>query len=110
MSKNMQLLDLVQYNIVDSMQHSHSLADVRCVMHTHPIHACALSITYTPLKLSHMDACMLYQDAASLSNWPGVPAGNHDDKMISALLDNKRAAILAQRGLAAAYTSVEKNV
>jgi L-fuculose-phosphate aldolase len=82
--------------------------DVQCIVHTHPMHVCALSITGTPLKVAQMDACMLYGDVAFLPQWPGVPVGNSEGEIITSVLGQKRAAILAHHGLVVAATSVEE--
>ncbi|MDC8784537.1 aldolase [Roseateles koreensis] len=82
--------------------------DVQCVVHTHPIHVCALSITGTPLKIAQMDACMLYDDVAFLATWPGVPVGNSEGEIITRTLGEKRAAVLAHHGLVVACSSVEE--
>lgn len=82
--------------------------DVQCVVHTHPMHVCALSITGTPLKIAQMDACMLYDDVAFLPAWPGVPVGNSEGEIITRILGDKRAAVLAHHGLVVACSSVEE--
>lgn len=82
--------------------------DVRCIVHTHPMHVCALSMTGTALKVAQMDACMLYDDMAFLENWPGVPVGNAEGELITRVLGSKRVAILAHHGLVVACTSVEE--
>jgi L-fuculose-phosphate aldolase len=82
--------------------------DVRCIIHTHPMHVCALSITGTRLVVAQMDACMLYDDVAFLPEWPGVPVGNSEGEIITRVLGDKRAAILALHGLVVACTSVEE--
>ena len=51
-------------------------ADVNCIVHTHPMHASALSLLERPLKVAHMDSCMLYDEVSFLARWPGVPVGN----------------------------------
>ncbi len=40
--------------------------DVNCIIHTHPLHAAALSMLEVPLAVSHMDLCPLYDDCAFL--------------------------------------------
>lgn len=82
--------------------------DVRCVVHTHPIHASALSMLECPLEISHMDTCVLYGDVAFLERWPGVPIGNNEGEIISAALGHKRAILLAHHGLLVACRSVEE--
>ncbi|TDR79750.1 aldolase [Paludibacterium purpuratum] len=82
--------------------------DVRCIIHTHPIHVSALSMLGRPLKVAHMDACMLYEDVAFLPQWPGVPVGNGEGELISAVLGDKRAALLAHHGLVIACATIEE--
>lgn len=82
--------------------------DVQCIVHTHPIHVCALSITATPLVVAQMDACMLYDDVAFLGDWPGVPVGNEEGAIIVAAIGAKRALILAHHGLIVACASIEE--
>jgi L-fuculose-phosphate aldolase len=81
---------------------------VNSIVHTHPPHACALSMTGQPLKVAQMDMCMLYDDVAWLPQWPGVPVGNSEGEIISAALGDKRAALLAHHGIVAACTTVEE--
>lgn len=91
--------------------HSHiyrARADVRCIVHTHPMHVCALSMLGMPLKVAHMDACALFDEVAFLQEWPGVPVGNEEGELIAAALGGKRAAILAHHGLVVACASVEE--
>lgn len=83
-------------------------SDVQCIIHTHPLHLCALSLLDRPLKVPHMDSCMLYEDVGFLARWPGVPVGNEEGRLISETLGDKRAAILAHHGLVVAAASVEE--
>lgn len=82
--------------------------DVHCIVHTHPCHISALSMLGRPLKVAHMDTCILYDDIAFLEEWPGVPVGNSEGKIISAALGERRAALLAHHGLVVACGSVEE--
>ncbi|WP_047197243.1 aldolase [Caldimonas brevitalea] len=82
--------------------------DVRCIVHTHPLHISALSMLERPLQVSHMDTCVLFDDIAFLARWPGVPVGNSEGEIISGVLGDKRAALLAHHGLVVACTSVEE--
>ncbi|MYN13866.1 aldolase [Pusillimonas sp. TS35] len=82
--------------------------DVQCIVHTHPLHAASLSMLETPLVVSHMDNCPLYDDCAFLQEWPGVPVGNEEGELISQALGDKRAILLAHHGLLVAATSVEE--
>lgn len=81
---------------------------VNSIVHTHPPHACALSMTGQPLKVAQMDMCMLYDDVAFLPRWPGVPVGNSEGEIISGALGDKRAALLAHHGIVAACATLEE--
>ncbi len=82
--------------------------DVNCVIHTHPLHISALSMLETPLVVSHMDTCPLYDDCAFLENWPGIPVGNEEGEIISAALGDKRALLLAHHGMLVTGRTVEE--
>lgn len=45
--------------------------EVNCIIHTHPLHISALSMLGRPLEIAHMDSCVLFEDIAFLSAWPG---------------------------------------
>lgn len=83
-------------------------ADVNCIVHTHPLHVSALSMLERPLRVSHMDSCMLYDEVSFLPRWPGVPVGNEEGELISSVLAHRRAALLAHHGLVVAARSVEE--
>lgn len=83
-------------------------ADVNCIIHTHPMHVAALSMLGTPLVISQMDACVLYDDCAYLADWPGVPVGNEEGEIISTALADKRAVLLAHHGQLVAGRSIEE--
>jgi L-fuculose-phosphate aldolase len=82
--------------------------DVRCIIHTHPIYTSALSMLEEPLKVSHMDACVLFDDVAFLPRWPGIPVGNEEGEMISSTIGDKRALLLAHHGLVVVGSSIEE--
>ncbi|WP_442969318.1 aldolase [Pseudomonas sp. TUM22785] len=82
--------------------------DVNCIVHTHPMHASALSLLERPLKVAHMDSCMLYDEVSFLARWPGVPVGNEEGELIASVLQHRRAALLAHHGLVIAARSVEE--
>ncbi|MFD7734004.1 aldolase [Kitasatospora phosalacinea] len=83
--------------------------DVNCIIHTHPPHISALSMLETPLVVSHMDLCPLYDDCAFLEKWPGIPVGNEEGELISAALGDKRALLLAHHGQLVATADVEES-
>jgi len=83
-------------------------SDVQCIVHTHPLYVASLSMLETPLVVSHMDNCTLYDDCAFLQEWPGVPVGNEEGDIISRALGDKRAILLAHHGMLVAATSIEE--
>lgn len=83
--------------------------EVRCVVHTHPTHVCALGLLERPLKISQMDSCMLYEDVGLLKSWPGLPVGDSEGEVICAALGQRRAALLSHHGLVVACGSVEES-
>ncbi|MDR5740579.1 MULTISPECIES: aldolase [unclassified Caballeronia] len=82
--------------------------DVHCIVHTHPIHVSALCLLERPLRIAHMDSCMLYDEVAFLKQWPGLPVGNEEGELIAATLGRRRAAMLAHHGLVVAASTVEE--
>ena len=72
--------------------------DVNSIVHTHPPNVSALSMLGVPLKPSHMDTAMFYNDCAFLEHWPGPPIGDEEGELISNALDGKRSILLAQHG------------
>jgi L-fuculose-phosphate aldolase len=82
--------------------------DVNCIIHTHPQHVSALSMIGVPLIVSHMDSAALFDDCAFLAEWPGVPFGNEEGKLISEALGDKRAVLLAHHGMLVACVRPEE--
>jgi L-fuculose-phosphate aldolase len=82
--------------------------DVNCIIHTHPIHVAALSMLETPLVISHMDLCPLFDDCAFLKTWPGVPVGNEEGEIIAAALGDKRAILLSHHGQLVTGRTIEE--
>ncbi|MFT4928224.1 MAG: L-fuculose-phosphate aldolase [Phenylobacterium sp.] len=82
--------------------------EARCIIHTHPIYTSALSMLEEPLKVSHMDACALFDDVAFLPDWPGIPVGNDEGEIISACIGDKRALLLAHHGLVVVGKTIEE--
>jgi len=72
--------------------------DVQAIVHTHPPHASALSMTGKSLVVAHMDATMFYEDCGHLKEWPGVPVANEEGRLISEALGDKRSVLLANHG------------
>ena len=82
--------------------------DVNSIVHTHPPHASALSMIAEPLIVSHMDTCVLYENCAYLADWPGVPIGDEEGRIISEGLGDKEAILLAHHGILTACATLEK--
>ena len=53
-------------------------ADVNSIVHTHPPNVSALSMLGVPLKPSHMDTAMFYNDCAFLEHLPAPPIGDEE--------------------------------
>ncbi len=85
-----------------------SRQDISCVIHTHPPHTSALSMLEQPLTVSHMDTCLIYDDVAFHFDWPGIPVGNNEGKMIAKAIGNKSALLLGHHGLVVVADSIEK--
>src|SRR6185437_2066005 len=82
--------------------------DALCIIHTHAPFAAALSMLEEPLRVTHMDATMFFEDCAFLEDWPGNPVSEVEGRIISAALGGKRAILLANHGLAVAGASIEE--
>ena len=82
--------------------------DVNAIVHTHAPHASALSMVAEELTVSHMDTCVLYENCAYLPDWPGVPIGDEEGRIISTALDGKSAVLLAHHGLLTAAKTIEE--
>ena len=82
-------------------------ADVNAIVHTHAPYASALAATGKPLKTIHMDSAMLH-GCAHLAEWPGVPLGDEEGRIISGALGEAKTILLANHGMLAAGSSVEE--
>ncbi len=82
--------------------------DVNAICHTHPIFASALSMLEVPLVASHMDAVGLYEEVGFLKEWPGIPFGDDEGRIISGALGDKRCVFLSHHGPLAACTTIEE--
>jgi len=82
--------------------------EVASIIHTHPPHVSALSMIGEPLAVAHMDTAVFWDDCAYLPEWPGVPIGDEEGRIISGVLGTKRAALLAHHGLVTACGTVEE--
>ncbi len=81
---------------------------VNSIIHTHPPHVSALSMIGEPLAVSHMDTTLFFDDCAHLAEWPGVPIGDDEGRLISGALGTKRSILLAHHGQLSACQSVEE--
>lgn len=81
---------------------------INVIIHTHPPHVSALSMIGEPLAVSHMDTSMFYEDCAYLPEWPGVPIGDEEGRIISDALGTKRAILLAHHGQLSACRTIEE--
>ena len=81
--------------------------DVTAIVHTHPPYCSALSIVGGPLKVSHMDTSMFYDDCAFLPEWPGAPIGDEEGRIIRG--DRRQARdLLAHHGQLVATKTIEE--
>lgn len=83
-------------------------SDVRSIVHTHARYTSALSIIGEPLVASHMDTVSLFEDVAHLAEWPGVPFGDEEGRIISEALGQRRAILLAHHGLLTVGRNLEE--
>ena len=84
--------------------------NVNAIVHTHPPHASALSMTGRELAVAHMDVAMFYNDCAYLPHWPGVPLANEEGRIISEALGDKCSILLANHGLLTVGQSIEEAI
>ena len=83
-------------------------ADVNAIVHTHPPACAALSMIGEPLAVAHMDATPLFDDCAYLAEWPGLPIGDDEGRIISDAMGGKHAILLANHGLLTAGATIEE--
>jgi L-fuculose-phosphate aldolase len=81
---------------------------VNAIIHTHPPYTSALSMIGEPLKVAHMDTTMFHDDLAWLPEWPGVPIGDEEGRIIHEALGNKRSILLAHHGQLVAADNIEQ--
>jgi len=82
--------------------------DVNAIVHTHPPYVSALSIVGEELVAAHMDTTMFYEECAYLPEWPGVPIGDEEGRIIHDALGQKRAILLAHHGQLVACRTMEE--
>lgn len=71
---------------------------VSCIIHAHSPWISALAAAAEPLVVAQMDMCPFYDDCAFLGEWPGLPYGDEEGKVISEALGDKRSIILVNHG------------
>jgi len=81
---------------------------INAIIHTHPPHVSALSMIGEPLAVSHMDTSMFYGDCAYLPDYPGVPIGDEEGRIISEAIGSKRSILLGHHGQLAACKTIEE--
>lgn len=82
--------------------------DVNAICHTHPVYGSALSMLEVPLLASHMDTVGLYEEVGFLKEWPGIPFGDDEGRIIAQALGDKRCVFLSHHGPLAACTTIEE--
>ena len=82
--------------------------EVNSIIHTHPPYVSALSMIGVPLNAPHMDTSMFYEDCAWLPEYPGVPIGDEEGRIIHEALGTKRSILLAHHGQLAACGTLEE--
>jgi L-fuculose-phosphate aldolase len=82
--------------------------EINAIIHTHPPHVSALGMIGEPLMPAHMDTMMFYEDCAYLPEWPGVPIGDEEGRIISDAIGTKRSILLAHHGQLAACATLEE--
>ena len=83
--------------------------DIKCIIHTHPPFASALSMIGEKLFISHMDTMAFYEDVQYLDEWPGIPFGDEEGDIISGILSDKYwSALLSHHGLIVGGRSIEE--
>jgi L-fuculose-phosphate aldolase len=81
--------------------------DVRAIVHTHPPALAAFSMLGRRLPIAHMDDCLFFGDCSYLPQWPGVPVGDEEGRIISGALADKSCALLAGHGYVATGSSLQ---
>lgn len=82
--------------------------EVNCIVHTHPPHVSALSMTGRPLRIAHMDATPFADDCGFLKEWPGLPIADNEGEIIAGALGKHRSVLLAHHGFLCATSSIEE--
>jgi L-fuculose-phosphate aldolase len=83
---------------------------INAIVHTHAPALSALSMLGIPLPVAHMDAAMFYEDCGFLDHWPGVPTGDEEGELISAVLQGKRSAFLVNHGIVCTGSNLQEAI
>jgi L-fuculose-phosphate aldolase len=83
---------------------------VNAIVHTHAPALSALSMLGRPMPVAHMDAAIFFEDCGYLAQWPGVPTGAQEGRLISEALDGKKSALLANHGAVCTGTSLREAI
>ncbi len=84
--------------------------EINAIVHAHPPHTAALSMLGRELVVSHMDTCMFHSDCGFLGEWPGVPIGNEEGRIISTALGDNKSVLLAHHGFLTTGDRLEEAV
>lgn len=84
--------------------------EVQSILHTHAVHAAALSMTKARLIVAHMDTAVFHEDCAYLEDWPGVPVANEEGRLITEALGTARSILLSNHGLLTVGSSLDEAV
>lgn len=84
--------------------------EVNSIVHTHAVHASALSMTRARLVVAHMDTAVFHDDCAYLEDWPGVPVANEEGRLITEALGSARSILLSNHGLLTVGSSLDEAV
>lgn len=82
--------------------------EINCIIHTHGPYSSLLASLNCKLKVAHMDTIGLYEDIAHLGDWPGVPFGDVEGRIISDALGQCNTILLAHHGLVSLGQSIEQ--
>jgi L-fuculose-phosphate aldolase len=84
--------------------------EVQAIVHTHAPALSALSMLGRPMPVAHMDAAIFFEDCGYLAQWPGVPTGAEEGRLISEALDGHKTVLLANHGAVCAGSSLQEAV
>lgn len=82
--------------------------DVKCVIHTHPFHAIALSALEIPLIVLNHDGISMVDELVYFKETPDLITTEEEGRSLAQCLGQKRAALLKNHGVVIAAGSVEE--